>query len=91
MPIYAIWGPSPEWADGVGVLGYAGSKEAAQDMIWDLIADCEEYGPRSWYGSGGLSPNDYDIVPVDPEELPDELRHLPVDEIIDRLNEMLNG
>jgi len=90
MPIYAIWGPTPMWADGYGVVGYAASREDAEAMIDIYIEECREYGPRSGYGEGGLSRDDYDVVKVDPSDLPEEMRGLPLDEIIDRLNERVD-
>jgi len=78
------------WADGYGVVGYAASREDAEAMIEAMIEDCREHGPRSWYGEGGLSRDDYDVDEVDPEDLPEEIRGLPLDEIVDRLNELVD-
>jgi hypothetical protein len=46
--IYVVWGPSPEWGDGVGVIGYALTKEDAQAILEDAAEEEREYGPRSW-------------------------------------------
>jgi hypothetical protein len=46
--VYVVYGPSAEWADGVGVLGYAANEEDALDLLeWEKEEE-EEYGPRSW-------------------------------------------
>lgn len=48
MSIYIVWGPSAEWGDGQGVIGYASSKEDAQAILEQEKQDEKEYGPRSW-------------------------------------------
>jgi len=90
MRIYAIWGPTAEWGDGRGVVGYATTRREAEAMIREKIEDAREYGPHSWYGSGGTKRNDYNIVPVDPADIPEEMRGWPVDVIVDELNRMLS-
>ncbi len=46
--VYVVWGPSSEWGDGVGVLGYSTSLRGAQAILRQERADEREYGPRSW-------------------------------------------
>jgi len=46
--VYVVWGPSPEWGDGVGVLGYSTSLRGAQAILRWEREDEREYGPRSW-------------------------------------------
>lgn len=46
--VYVVWGPSPQWGDGVGVLGYSTSLRGARAILRQERADEQEYGPRSW-------------------------------------------
>jgi len=46
--VYVVWGPSPEWGDGVGVIGYATSKAWALAILREAEQEEKEYGPRSW-------------------------------------------
>jgi hypothetical protein len=46
--VYVVWGPSAEWGDGVGVLGYATSLRGAQAILRQEREEEREYGPRSW-------------------------------------------
>lgn len=46
--VYVVWGPSPEWGDGVGVLGYSTSVEGAREILRQEREYEREYGPRSW-------------------------------------------
>ena len=46
--VYVVWGPSPEWGDGVGVIGYARTMREAKAILRREREDEREYGPRSW-------------------------------------------
>jgi hypothetical protein len=46
--VYVVWGPSAEWGDGVGVIGYALTEQDAQGILEHEAAEEVEYGPRSW-------------------------------------------
>jgi hypothetical protein len=46
--VYVVWGPSAEWADGVGVLGYARTLREAKAILRQEREEEREYGPRSW-------------------------------------------
>lgn len=46
--IYVVWGPSPEWGDGQGVIGYAAFYADAVRILEEEIAYEKQYGPRSW-------------------------------------------
>jgi hypothetical protein len=57
--IYAVEGPSAEWADGMGILYYSNNRNDAEAYILDLITDEEEYGPRSW-----RTAHEADVIPL---------------------------
>jgi hypothetical protein len=46
--VYAVYGPSSEWADGQGLYGYAATPADAEAWLQDMRAEEAEYGPASW-------------------------------------------
>ena len=82
--VYVVWGPSPEWGDGVGVLGYATSIRDARAILRQEREDEREYGPRSWRSVDECGA----IEPVQPEELGWDGSE-PLQQFVERLNESL--
>jgi hypothetical protein len=80
--IYVVWGPSPEWGDGVGVLGYARTKRDARVILQEARAEEREYGPRSWRTLRECGA----IDPVPAAELGWD-GTCPLDEFVERLNQ----
>jgi alpha-L-arabinofuranosidase len=80
--VYVVWGPSPEWGDGVGPIGYATSKREARMILAQERRDEAEYGPRSWRTLRESAA----IEPVPAAELGWDGTEA-IEEFIDRLNQ----
>lgn len=61
--VYVVLGPSPEWGDGQGVIGYAATPEQAEELLRQEAEDELEYGPRSWRSVHDCG--DVEAVPVE--------------------------
>ena len=81
--VYIVWGPSPEWGDGMGVVGYETSLRKAQAIIKWLLEEEENYGPRSW-----VSARYSYIERVHPAELGWD-GVTPLQEFVQKLNESI--
>jgi hypothetical protein len=82
--VYIVWGPSPEWGDGVGVLGYARTMQEAKAILRQEQEDEEKYGPRSW-----RSVKDCGAIERVPAEELGWLGDVPLHLFIDELNSLL--
>jgi hypothetical protein len=81
--VYVVWGPSPEWGDGVGVLAYATSLRGARAILRQEREEEREYGPRSWRSVDECGA--IEKIPAESLGWSGE----PLDEFVQRLNESL--
>jgi hypothetical protein len=82
--IYIVWGPSPEWGDGVGVIGYAQSLRQAKNILSEERRLEKEYGSRSWRSiddCGYIEPVPADELGWDGEE--------PIEKFVEELNDLV--